>query len=84
MAAKSPVVATNDQMAGLRALAASRERGEADRARRTGRGEAGRARAILLTLAGRTGGEIGETFGRARGHGEAVAQRLHDAGTRIA
>lgn len=52
MAGRSPVVATDAQRAGLRALAVSRERAEADR-----------ARAIVLTLAGWTSGEIGEAFG---------------------
>lgn len=52
MAGRSPVVATDEQRAGLRALAVSRERAEADR-----------ARAIVLTLAGWTSGEIGEAFG---------------------
>ena len=52
MAGKSPATATGEQRAALEALAASRERGEADR-----------ARAILLTLAGWTSAEIGEAFG---------------------
>lgn len=52
MAGKSPVMATDEQKTGLEGLAASRERGEADR-----------ARAILLTLAGWTSAEIGEAFG---------------------
>jgi hypothetical protein len=41
MAGKSPVTASDEQRAGLVALADSRDRGEADR-----------ARAVLLTLAG--------------------------------
>jgi mxaJ protein len=41
MAGKSPVTASDEQRAGLLALANSRDRGEADR-----------ARAVLLTLAG--------------------------------
>jgi transposase len=52
MAGKSAVSATAEEKAGLEALAASRERGEADR-----------ARAILLTLAGWTSAEIGAAFG---------------------
>jgi len=43
MAGKSPVVASVEQKAALRALAGSRDRGEADR-----------ARAVLLTLSGWT------------------------------
>lgn len=52
MAGKSPVVADEKQRDTLRALARSRERGEADR-----------ARAILLTLAGWTSQRIAEAFG---------------------
>lgn len=52
MAGKSPVRATAEQSVGLQALAGSRARGEADR-----------ARAILLPLAGWTSAEIGEAFG---------------------
>jgi transposase len=52
MAGKSPVMADEEQREGLRALAHSRERGEADR-----------ARAILLTLAGWTSPRIAEAFG---------------------
>ncbi len=52
MAGKSPVTASEDQRTALAALARSRDRGEADR-----------ARAILLTLAGWTSPEIAEAFG---------------------
>ena len=52
MAGKSPVTASDEQRAGLLALADSRDRGEADR-----------ARAVLLTLAGWTSSKIGEAFG---------------------
>lgn len=52
MAGKSPVVATEDQRAALTALAASADRGEADR-----------ARALLLTLSGWTSARIAEAFG---------------------
>ena len=51
MAGKSPVEANEEQVAALEALAASRERGEADR-----------ARAILLTLKGWTSARIAEVF----------------------
>ena len=51
MAGKSPVTAGEEQKAQLEALAASRDRGEADR-----------ARAILLTLAGWTSARIAEVF----------------------
>ena len=51
MAGKSPVKASEEQKAQLEALAVSRDRGEADR-----------ARAVLLTLAGWTSTEIGEVF----------------------
>jgi transposase len=52
MAGKSPVVAGEEQKAGLRRLAVSRDRGEADR-----------ARALLLTLSGWTSPRIAEAFG---------------------
>lgn len=52
MTGRSPVSATDDQRAALTALASSRERGEADR-----------ARAVLLTLAGWTSPRIAEAFG---------------------
>ena len=52
MAGKSPVVASDEQRAALAALAGSRERGEADR-----------ARAVLLTLAGWSSPRIAEAFG---------------------
>lgn len=52
MAGKSPVTASEEQLTALRALAGSRERGEADR-----------ARALLLTLAGWTSAKIAEAFG---------------------
>src|SRR5512134_3075407 len=52
MAGKSPVVASDEQKAALRALAGSRDRGEADR-----------ARAVLLTLSGWTSPRIAEAFG---------------------
>ena len=52
MAGKSPVTATDDQRSALESLAASRERGEADR-----------ARAMPLTLNGWTSARIAEAFG---------------------
>lgn len=52
MVGKSPVKASAEQEAALRALANSRERGEADR-----------ARAVLLTLSGWTSLRIAEAFG---------------------
>src|SRR6266404_3253368 len=52
MAGKSPVGASEQQKVGLRRLAASRDRGEADR-----------ARALLLTLSGWTSPRIAEAFG---------------------
>src|SRR5258708_15682612 len=52
MAGKSLVTADEEQHEALRALASSRERGEADR-----------ARAILLTLSGWTSLRIAEAFG---------------------
>lgn len=52
MTGRSPLSATNDQRAALTALASSRDRGEADR-----------ARAVLLTLAGWTSPRIAEAFG---------------------
>jgi transposase len=51
MAGKSPIAASDDERAQLRALARSSDRGEADR-----------ARAILLTLAGWTSARIAEVF----------------------
>src|SRR5208337_710888 len=52
MAGKSPVMASDEQRAALAALAGSRDRGEADR-----------ARAVLLTLTGWTSPKIAEAFG---------------------
>jgi transposase len=52
MAGKSSIWASDEQRAGLLALAGSRDRGEADR-----------ARAVLLTLAGWTSSKIAEAFG---------------------
>ena len=52
MAGKSPVTATGDQRATLKALASGTDRAEADR-----------ARAILLTLGGWTSARIAEAFG---------------------
>jgi transposase len=52
MAGKSPVLASDDQRAALKALACGADRAEADR-----------ARAILLTLAGWTSIRIAEAFG---------------------
>jgi transposase len=52
MGGKSPVVASKDQRVALAALARSRDRGEADR-----------ARAVLLTLSGWTRPRIAEAFG---------------------
>jgi transposase len=51
MAGKSPITASEEQRAALTALAGSRDRGEADR-----------ARAVLLTLAGWTSARIAEAF----------------------
>jgi len=51
MAGKSPVAASEEQRAALDMLAASKDRGEADR-----------ARAILLTLKGWTSARIAEVF----------------------
>jgi hypothetical protein len=53
MASKSPVAAGEEQKAGLRRLAVSRDRGEADR-----------ARALLLTLSGWTSPRIAEAFAK--------------------
>jgi transposase len=52
MAGQSPLSASQEQRTALAALAGSRERGEADR-----------ARAVLLTLAGWTSPRIAEAFG---------------------
>jgi hypothetical protein len=52
MEGQSPLSATGEQRARLTALAGSRDRGEADR-----------ARAVLLTLAGWTSPRIAEAFG---------------------
>src|ERR1700693_3351089 len=52
MAGKSPITATDEHRGALAALASSRDRGEADR-----------ARAVLLTLAGWTSPRIAEAFG---------------------
>lgn len=51
MAGKSPITASDEQRTALSALAGSRDRGEADR-----------ARAVLLTLSGWTSGRIAEAF----------------------
>ena len=52
MAGKSPVRVSEEERAALEQLAASRDRGEADR-----------ARALLLTLAGWTSPQIAQAFG---------------------
>jgi transposase len=52
MSGKSSVTANDEQRVALKALAASRDRGEADR-----------ARAVLLTLAGWTSPRIAEAYG---------------------
>ena len=52
MSGRSPLSTTEAQRAELQALASSRDRGEADR-----------ARAVLLTVAGWTSPQIGEAFG---------------------
>src|ERR1700751_4104393 len=52
MTGKSPLSATDEQRAALTALAGSRDRGEADR-----------ARAVLLTLSGWSSPQIAEAFG---------------------
>lgn len=51
MTGKSPITASDEQRTALSALAGSRDRGEADR-----------ARAVLLTLAGWTSTRIAEAF----------------------
>jgi len=51
MSGKSPVTANGEQRTALSSLAASRDRGEADR-----------ARAVLLTLSGWTSPRIAEAF----------------------
>jgi hypothetical protein len=70
MEGKSPVKASEQQRTALEALAASRERGEADR-----------ARAVLLTLNGWTT-RIAEAFGVRGGHGSPLAQRFNARGHR--
>ena len=67
MAGTSPLTATETQRAALRVLAGSRDRGEADR-----------ARAVLLTLTGWTSLADRRGVRRARRHGSAVAERLHE------
>ena len=52
MAGKSPVTASDEQRAALKALASGPDRAEADR-----------ARAVLLTLAGWTSARIAQAFG---------------------
>jgi len=52
MGGKSPIVASQEQRVALAALAGSRDRGEADR-----------ARAVLLTLSGWSSPRIAEAFG---------------------
>src|ERR1700761_5286104 len=52
MGGKSPIVASDEQRVALTALAGSRDRGEADR-----------ARAVLLTLSGWSSPRIAEAFG---------------------
>ena len=52
MTGRSPLSATEEQRGALTALAGSRDRGEADR-----------ARAVLLTLSGWTSARIAEAFG---------------------
>lgn len=52
MAGKSPVTASEEQRVALQALAVSRDRGEADR-----------ARAVLLTLSGWSSPRIAQAFG---------------------
>ena len=52
MTGRSPIFARDEQRTALTALACSRDRVEADR-----------ARAVLLTLAGWTSARIGEAFG---------------------
>jgi hypothetical protein len=52
MGGKSPIAASDEQRAALVALAGSRDRGEADR-----------ARGVLLTLAGGSSPRIAEAFG---------------------
>src|ERR1700709_2032567 len=52
MGGKSPIVASDEQRVALTALAGSRDRGEADR-----------ARAVLLTLSGWSSPQIAKAFG---------------------
>jgi hypothetical protein len=61
MGGKSPVAASAEQRAALTALAGSRDRGEADR-----------ARAVLLTLLGWTSARIAEAFGVREDCGAAI------------
>jgi hypothetical protein len=66
MAGKSPVGTSDEQRAGLLALAGSRDRSEADR-----------ARAVLLTLTGWISSKIAELFAvredRVSPHGAAIS-----------
>lgn len=61
MSGRSPASASEDQRSGLVALAGSRDRGEADR-----------ARAIVLTLSGWTSPRIGEGFGVSEDTGQGL------------
>src|ERR1700674_4122953 len=70
MAGKTPITATDEQRGALAALASSRDRGEADR-----------ARAVLLTLAGWTSPRIAEAFGVRE---DTVAPVKSEAAVRVA
>ena len=70
MAGRSPVTATEDQKAALKALAQGADRAEADQA------EADRARALLLTLDGWASARIAQAVGERRircGFGAAIS-----------
>ena len=67
MAGKSPVLATQEQIAALESKAAGSDRAEADR-----------ARGILLTLQGWTSPRLAEGVRGARRHRAPVAKRIHE------
>ena len=69
MSGKSPGIGERGERFALTALAGSRDRGEADR-----------ARAILLTLSGWTSPRIAEAFSVRGRHGSVVAQRFAPRG----
>jgi hypothetical protein len=65
MAGKSPVTATDEQKAGLKALGHCADRAGADR-----------ARALLVTLDGWTSARIAQAFGVREDTGTALAERF--------